>query len=75
MNNREKILNAIEDCRHASFTTRDRDAYMRLELDQLIDLIVNDLYLLKEHIDTMTDSKWEEFFEQVKEMKKNGNKV
>lgn len=75
MNNREKILNAIEDCRHASFTTRDRDAYMRLELDQLIDLIVNDLYLLKEHIDTMTDSKWEEFFEQVKEMENNGNKI
>lgn len=75
MNNREKILNAIEDCRHASFTTRDRDVYMRLELDGLIDLIVDDLYLLKNHIDTMTDEKWKEFFEEVKSMENNGDKV
>jgi hypothetical protein len=73
MNNREKILNAIEDCRIASFTTRDRDAYMRLELDGLIDLIVDDLYLLKNHIDTMGDEKWKEFFEEVTKMGNNGN--
>jgi hypothetical protein len=46
---------------------------MRLELDGLIDLIVDDLYLLKNHIDTMTDAKWKEFFEEVKKMGKNGN--
>jgi hypothetical protein len=73
MNNREKILNAIEDCRHASFTTRDRDTYMRLELDGLIELIVDDLYMLRNHIDTMTDAKWVEFFERNKSIRNNGN--
>lgn len=55
MNQREKILNSIEDCRLDDVTQQEMGAYARMFTDDLVDVLVNDLYLMRENYDNLLD--------------------
>lgn len=55
MNQREKIINAIEDCRLESVTQQEMGDYARMFTDELADVLIADLYLLREQYDNLLD--------------------
>lgn len=55
MNQREKIINAIEDCRLDSVTQQEMSGYARMFTDELADVLIADLYLLREQYDNLLD--------------------
>ena len=55
MNQREKIINAIEDCRLDDVTQQELGAYARMFTDELMSVLVDDLYLLREQYDNLLE--------------------
>jgi hypothetical protein len=55
MNQREKIINAIEDCRLDDVTQQEMGVYARMFTDDLVGVIVDDLYLLREQYDNLLE--------------------
>jgi hypothetical protein len=55
MNQREKIINAIEDCRLDDVTHHEMGAYARMFTDDLVGVLVDDLYLLRERYDELLE--------------------
>ncbi len=55
MNQREKIINAIEDCRLDDVTQQEMGAYARMFTDELMGVLVDDLYLLREQYDNLLE--------------------
>jgi len=55
MNQREKIINAIEDCRLDDVTQQEMGVYARMFTDDLMGVLVDDLYLLREQYDNLLD--------------------
>jgi hypothetical protein len=55
MNQREKILNAIEDCRLDNVIAREMGAYARMYTDDLVDVLISDLYLMREQYDDLLE--------------------
>lgn len=55
MNQREKIINAIEDCRLDDVTAHTMGAYARMYTDDLVDVLIADLYLIREQYDELLD--------------------
>jgi hypothetical protein len=55
MNQREKIINAIEDCRLDDVTQQEMGAYARMFTDELMSVLVDDLYLLREQYDNLLE--------------------
>ena len=55
MNQREKIINAIEDCRLDDVTAHTMGAYARMYTDDLVDVLIGDLYLMREQYDDLLE--------------------
>lgn len=55
MNQREKILNTIEDCRLDNVTATEMGAYARMYTDDLVDVLIADLYLMREQYDDLLE--------------------
>jgi hypothetical protein len=55
MNQREKILNTIEDCRLDDVTATEMGAYARMYTDDLVDVLIGDLYLMREQYDNLLE--------------------
>lgn len=55
MNQREKIINAIEDCRLDDITHHEMGALARMFTDDLVGVLVDDLYLLREKYDELLE--------------------
>jgi hypothetical protein len=73
MNQREKIVNAILDCRISSIDYREMEHLAKLYTDDLVDVLINDLYELHK---TLEDSISKANVENSKllEIIANGNK-
>lgn len=55
MNQREKIINAIEDCRLEDVASHTMGAYARMYTDDLVDVLIGDLYLMREQYDELLE--------------------
>jgi ketosteroid isomerase-like protein len=55
MNQREKIINTIEDCRLDNVTATEMGAYARMYTDDLVDVLIADLYLMREQYDDLLE--------------------
>ena len=43
-NQREKIINAISDCRVEDISVREMEHFAKLYTDELVDVLINELY-------------------------------
>lgn len=51
MNQREKIINAILDCRLESVEYREMEHLAKLYTDDLVDVLINDFYTLHQALE------------------------
>lgn len=51
MNQREKIINAILDCRTEGITPAEMESYAKKFTDDLVAVLIDDLYQLREELD------------------------
>ena len=55
MNQREKIINAVTDCRLDNVEYHTMEAYAKMYTDDLVDVLIGDLYLMREHYDELLE--------------------
>lgn len=55
MNQREKIINAVMDCRLDGVEYHTMEAYAKMYTDDLVDVLIGDLYLMREHYDELLE--------------------
>lgn len=55
MNQREKIINAVTDCRLDNVEYHTMEAYAKMYTDDLVDVLIGDLYLMREQYDELLD--------------------
>lgn len=53
MNQREKIINAVLDCRIDNVEYHTMEAFAKMYTDDLVEVIVGDLYLLRQNYDDL----------------------
>jgi len=74
MNQREKIINAIEDCRLDDVTQQEIGVYARMFTDDLMGVLVDDLYLLREQYDNLLEkanADSQKLLDQIEQLRTN----
>jgi hypothetical protein len=72
-NQREKIINAISDCRVEDISVREMEHFAKLYTDDLVDVLINELYELHKSLeDNITKANVENL--KLLEIIENGNK-
>jgi hypothetical protein len=74
MNQREKIINAIEDCRLDDVTQQEMGVYARMFTDDLMGVLVDDLYLLREQYDNLLEkanADSQKLLDQIEQLRTN----
>ncbi len=74
MNQREKIINAIEDCRLDDVTQQEIGTYARMFTDDLMGVLVDDLYLLREQYDNLLEkanADAQKLLDQIEQLRTN----
>lgn len=74
-NQRAKIINAILDCRVGEVSNREMEHFARLYTDDLVDVLINELYTLHSALEDNVSQCNVETQKLLDIIEKNGNKV